>query len=481
MNNHYLNIILKSIILLLLLLPVVILSFMGTYSRALSDDYCDAYRVIQFGVIGAAYQHYMTFEGRFSTNIIKDLVIGWSPFALIPFMPLIYILVFIIGAFLTMFHIFDTLPKKTRGYYSLVFALAILVVFLSVIPDINQSFYWAGAAIINFLPSVFFIFYCFSLLSWSRWRVKSDHKKAAYIHYAIAFLVPFFAGGLTEVFAVFEAALFILAILIAIVWIERPDRKDYVRFFIISLLGAILALILIAVAPGTAVRQATKVAQPNLINFLRISVTSLVSIFSNIIRYPSKIISLLGLCALAAFGEVHLLKLEGRTTLSKTQLYLLLILIPFSVIILMYACILPAAYALSTGLPTRTQSIPIFVLVLGVVVWGFFWGILHEKTLFAGVDRKVFAVYGAMFFLLLNSIPVFSAGRVWRDGANLRTYATQWDAMHSQILLAKQNDESEVILEPLIDWANRGSITPDPENWVNRCASRLYGITIRTK
>ena len=466
-------------LLFLYIIPVVVYSLMGTYSRPLSDDFCDAERALSKGIIPGSIGLYFSYEGRFTANLIQT-VIGSTKFSVIPYLPMLYCIMFCLGLFFTFSQISKQLTSNKLPYLSLLLTLAILGGYLSIIPNVNQSFYWANAAVDYFLPTVILTFLLLDISMWMDKRQKQERLRISGNH-IVGFLLTIIIGGLNEVAVTVELVCFALLIINLVIFYKKEDKKDLLLFATVCLLGSLLAFFLVLLAPGNEIRKATNPQSPGFFGLVVISLRSFIKFFSNLYTYPSKMLNLIALAIMFGISGLYISSKNPIHKVNKSSVWLYILLIPINALIIIFASFFPGAYGLSASLPTRALSIPTFVLILSTALIGFLIGRLHSNKAIMDVDHKILTAFLIIAILFLSSVPIFNSYRAWRDGESLRIYSMQWDKSEKIITTAVQNGEETIVIEKLIDWSNRNNLSSDKMNWVNRCASAVYGINILTQ
>lgn len=465
-KNSIINKLVNILTLLCYVVPLIMFAFMGTYSRPTADDYSDAARAGRYGVFEGANQVYMTWTGTFSSDFISTLI-GTTQFKIIPYLPLLYILFFSLGLFLTLLRMELFIPKKFHVYFSLLLTFGILSAFLISMPSIEQSFFWADGGASYMFPIIIFIFYGLNFVSWR--RRAASHRDHHFIDFGIAFLLSWFIGGFSEVFVAMEVVLF--AMVLPGIWIfaKESSRKELLSYFSISLLGSLVALAMVFFAPGNANRQANYPPPPGLFRILLLSFRGYRALLLHIAGHISHILILFVLLLLSCLSGAYLYQNQLDRFDSKTFMKFMLFLIPIAVSILIIVCFMPGAYGKSMILPRRAMSIPSFVLVMGIAVWGIFWGYLHMQLIAEWTHRKALAAIMAALTLVIMAVPLFGAYTVWRNGAPLRGYSSHWDVANNQILTAKAEGRTMVRINSEYDWAGL-------ENALN--ADQYYGIKV---
>ena len=150
------------------------------------------------------------------------------------------------------------------------------------------------------------------------------------------------------------------------------------------------------------------------------------------------------------------------------------IVIPVFMFVLMYICFPPAAYGMSDAPPPRTQILPTYFFVVGLIALGIVFGnrLEHPKKT---VASRVLPAVGAVAILLAASINSID---LYRSRTEFIQYANAWDTTEADILAAKQDGASTVLISVLPNWAQVNTPNDNPKFWVNFCMSKYYDVQI---
>jgi hypothetical protein len=303
----------------------------------------------------------------------------------------------------------------------------------------------------------------------------------------VPFALALLAGGTSETFAAAQLTALVVALATTLVLGSRARGM-----LLGALLGAALALVILALAPGNDVRQDTaartplQVALPEAVDFMRgwlrltfarphaialallVAVPALVAVFST--RSMSFIAS-----PLAVGSHVA----DARGLAPRPVIAIAAVLIGVALIVL--ACILPAFYALGSNPPGRAQLIPEYVVLSGVALLGWTLGALAAEPIRAALRQPVVAGLSAFIVLALLALgPLLAARQTLAQLSAASAYATNWDRLDTQIRADRNRGVESVRVPPL---ASTGSIQnldwlgPDPTDWFNQCVAGYYGVT----
>jgi hypothetical protein len=392
-------------------IPLIFQVYLCSFSRMVADDYCSASAVINNGLVQAMQLHYIQWSGRFSASLLDALVGLASPF-IVPFAPAIAIILWLVTITWALTRFGFSLFKAELS------AVFIISVTLAWTLDPYDSLCW-GQGMRSVIPPLILIPIILATHSWF-----------------LAFLVAFIAGGFSETFSVLQVTLLIS---LAVFWGER--RKVLLAAFV----GALLALIMVAIAPGNLVRVSLY-PDPTLVS--TIDLTNLVSI-SFLLR------------SLPAMLSVFLVSLSiDRISINKR----FLAWSPLVFIGLIYSCIAPAAYAMSQPPPGRALIIPTFLAMVFAAFWGLSFRFRIPKSIVLPAASLVLLVLSIN--TLQSSYPLYT------------NFARMWEADALIIQSAKANGlETTAIKAP-----QRPTLFVDlnnPKNdWVLYCMNEFYKINI---
>jgi hypothetical protein len=138
-----------------LLLPLLVMGYVGQYSRLIADDYCTTARALSDGVFGSMSWWYNNWAGQFTNWILK----GAAAFMGIGFTGLLPALVLAAWLFTAAWALYQLalavrLPSPRR--MAMIGACLLVFAVFGGTPSRLQSLYWLGAVIPYTLPLIFF-------------------------------------------------------------------------------------------------------------------------------------------------------------------------------------------------------------------------------------------------------------------------------------------------------------------------------------
>jgi hypothetical protein len=278
-------------------------------------------------------------------------------------------------------------------------------------------------------------------------------------------------GGFSETFATFQTAFFGMALLSGSVSLFKDARR--VRLFIVAgFLGAVVAICVVASAPGNQIRmeQAPKPV--------------LAWVFESAFLYPFfliyKFLFLTPLIAVMAFVLPAAIGFRSASELASDSSLVLHRSLKFLfanvvVLVLMAACTVPSFYAMSASGPLRVLLLPQLLMVMAVTGWGYLVG----ASLRSAEPTLMLAI--AVSLLILASVLMIAPINMIR--ANLQSspvasrYAREWDRQDQAIRKAKASGVSEIkVPAGGVSLYGACRLSTDPHYWYNQAVAAYYGV-----
>lgn len=433
--------------------------YLGMFSRYLADDFCSAYQAHRLGIFRAAWFWYLNWSGRFSASVLDAIVGSFSP-SLIRFVVALTILLWLIV--LTVFFIYVLNPRDNEFLISITLACVTLFTLFLLAPDIRQSLYW-GQGMRSVIPPL--MLGTMQVMLWKYVQSRAWSNLQIIGWGIFSFFVALIAGGFSETYAAFQvAALF--CVLCILVILQKFRFSTSLLLTATALAGGICAMIFILLAPGNALRQASYPAPPGIVGILAISLRSYFSYLLHLFDSPEKILAILGTFTLAASIGGHVSHpLDNR----------LVFVILFFVLAFTFVCFPPAAYGLSDAPPPRTQILPTYFFLAGLVALGIVCGNLVQQQNKSLTVSTTIAVITIILAASINSI------HLYQSRGEFIQYAKEWDETEASILAAKQNGSKEVLIPIIPNWAQLNTPNDNPKFWVNVCLSLYYDVQIRAE
>jgi hypothetical protein len=432
--------------------------YLGYFSRYIADDFCSALQAQRLGILRATWFWYLNWSGRYSASTL-DAIVGLLGPKAVPFVVPLTIVIWLAALTALVLVTFDQL--KNGFLVSLALATTSLFTLFLLAPDIRQSLYW-GQGMRSVVPPL--IMGTLQVLLWNTIRAGEWTRHQFLFWGILSFFLALTAGGFSETYAVFQVAALIVSLLIVLV--VQKFKFSYEALFLVSgLLGAIAAVIIIVLAPGSSERQSFFPAPPGIVGLLAISLQSFFVYWINLANSPDKILAIFSLFSLAALAG---------SQLEHAMKARLLIVIFGLMIGLTLTCFPPAAYAMSGPPPDRTLIVPTYFFVIGLLAFGIVSGnLLRQKHNFIVVRW----LPGLMILALMLSVSINSLN-LYRSRSEFIEYAKFWDETDAKIRAAKQNGEKQVLVPVVPNWASLDSPNDNPKFWLNLCMSLYYDVQI---
>jgi hypothetical protein len=453
---------------------VGVYAYLGTFSRYLADDYCEAVRVKNSSPISAVIDRYSAGATRASNRYSNLFFVGVSELLgnnsmqiTIISMALLWIVglcwcVHEIRRFLKIdwFLYLDIYWGMTLGFFSFLQA-----------PNLFQTVYWRSSMMTHFAPLVFGSF-LFAFLARRSRRLRIE-PSSRLVH-ATAFFFAFTIAGFSEPPA--TTLVTILPLLMAAIWLweKAPVKQKQLALLTWVFAGAFLGLMAMIFSPaGVNVAQARS--------------SDLVVILNNSLKFSYQfIIDALKIAPLPTFLSILMPlvliwfynQLEPSLP-SWNERYIILlgiIAIPFLMWLLIAAGFAPSVYGQNFPVE-RMRFLARTIMIIACMVEGALFGFLlkdlkfsHNQvvgqwvilTLFASM--AVFYPLRAAFNVLKFTVPEY------------RAHAERWDIRDSYIRQAVLDGATDLVVLQIDTFSGVQEYKHNKNHWVNKCAAQFYGL-----
>ncbi len=452
---------------LVLLAPLALHAYLGSYSRPLADDFCTWGRLNELGFWASQGYWYLNWSGRFSFTALMTASHVLGP-SIAPVLPGLVLALWAGAAAWTLWPALPFSAKWIRGLAAGVLAGTLLGGVLGAAPNLYQSVYWQTGVMTYLVPLLVFTSY----LGWLVRRFPKTAKsqgRSRWREVTIALGVPLLAGGFSETFALLQVAL--LALITAVIWLVGPRWRA--KWSGLGVVGAALALAIVAAAPGNEVRSGL-VGQPAPLPVVVARSVQDAYIFgAQMVNYQLPVLISLALVPLA----VGILAGRGGG-ISLGSGILLVGGLPLAAFFGVALVMLPSEYALSSYPDGRVLINATFVVAAAIILWALIIGAAVGPRFPAG-GRLRHALSIAISVAALAAVGV-QAARAVRQGTQLlpdaRQFAAGWDQRHEAVLLARRQGEMKQAVASLAHMGGLAEIAREPDVWINRCFADAYGI-----
>jgi hypothetical protein len=450
-------------------IPLALYGYLGTFSRYGSDDYCLSAFYLQGNLINAMIQRYITSTSRY-TNIIfiglADKLFGWHNVAILPALMLT---LFVSGIYLLLKEIGEILQLGWSRL--LVIFLSLLVVYFSVAqaPNLYETLYWRAGMTSHFAPLVFIPFFGIFLLKQIR---KVQGGSASLWVQAVCFMIPFVIGGLSEPPTAFMITLLFLAVVAAWWWSDIRYRRSVLVLLIWSLLGAMAALIIMALAPANSLRMQT--APPGLVELaFRIIYYPSYFIVDTLRAFPVPTLVSIILPALLFYVKYAYVS-QNLSRQARNRLGILMSVVLLLTYLFIAAGFAPSAYGQSYPVP-RARFIGRVLMTAALITEGALLGTLASQLRSNPFQSAALHAFATLALVALMLYPLRAAWRMFGEIPVYQERAAAWDARESEIKTLKAEGEKDLVVRFLSE--ERMQDLGDHKGFrLNRCAATLYGV-----
>lgn len=473
---------------LAMFIAIGVYAYLGSFSRYLSDDYCEAVST-RHSIIGGVLERYEDGSWRAANRYSNLLFVGFSELLGENSMPITtttMIMLWSVGLCWSVYE-FRKLFKFNWSFQTDCFLGLTLGFFILLqIPNLFQTIYWRSSMMTHFAPLVFGSFLFAFCMKQAR-SSKNEHnpplraaplflvaKQSPTLVYFIIFFTTFMIAGFSEP----PVATMITAlglILVALwVWGSPAVKQKISPLAIFAFTGALFGLMVMVFSP--AMTNMIDNSDPSLFELLRDSF-----LFSFIfIQYSFKELPLPNLLsAFIPFLVIWSYKQLNPIELSQTKkrfLWFIIIASPILMWILIAAGFSPSVYG--QGYPIeRMRFLARSIMTATFMFEGAMFGLLFQN-----INLKMKSVWirwgvGVLFLLIGFAYPLRAALTVYQKNINeYQTRAEMWDLRNEYIIRHAQLGEREIVAPGYSGIYNIKELDDNPKHWVNSCAAKFYGV-----
>lgn len=458
-----------------MLIAIGMYAYLGTFSRYLADDYCEAVRVIESSPIAAVVERYTAENWPRATIRFSNLLfVGFSEQLGKNNMPItIFSMIFLWAAgliwsvrelrkFLKIDWYFQTdlFVGAALGFFSLLQA-----------PNLFQTIYWRSAMMTHFAPLVFgsFIF-----AFWVKQARRSENQPLPLPIYIFFFFTAFIVSGFSEPPTTTLITTLSLLMFITWVWGKSPAKQKYLALQAWTFTGAFLGLMVMILSPASA-----NAAQEKTLNIVEILGNSFfysyLFIADTLNTQPLPIV----LTVLIPFMALWLHTKGKNFELLREQkrfAWVVIVIIPFLVWLLIAAGFSPSVYG--QGFPVeRMRFLARFLMISAFILEGSLFGLLLKNSRFK--SNQILGQWAVVVLFVVISVvyPLRIALNLYRyDLPEFSERANLWDLRENYILRHASLGEKELVVPGFSGVYHVKELDSNPGHWVNICAARYYGV-----
>ena len=455
-----------------LLPPLATTAYVGRFSRYLADDFCTLGSLRQLGFWGSQAYWYIHWSGRFSFTFLVN-VAEWMGPQIVPILPALGVILWSLGVAL----VFRTWLAGRPVYWLAGVAFGLVVIYETIAgtPNLYQSVFWQTGLLTYVVPLILMSFFA----AWVLRQVLANRSTLPILGLAAGW--AFVSVGFSEtVGSVIVSALLGALILVSLLMRSNPAQPSCLRLLAAGLLGGLLGMVVVAVAPGNAVRQSLLAPSTNWLVWLNETFHN-AYVFSVKTYRADPVRVALGLL-LPFFGSLTLarrdLRMPVRPADAKGRIAFLVAL-PLLTFALVMACMAPVQYAMSSYPDGRVLITAQFTIAAGMGLWG-----VAAGTTLADTSLGQWPAYArtGQFVVVLLALVVMGAGALQTARSiasqvpDARTFAEASDKRLSAVQQAMGQQIDTLAVASLNHMGGLEEISRDPSNWVNLCFSQAYAL-----
>ncbi len=460
----------------LMMIPLGVHAYLGGFARYIADDFCTLGTLRRLGFFGSQVNWYENWSGRFSFTLIVNLTQLAGP-KLTPILPALALVLWLLAVTCLILRWQRWL--RTTASIILAFALSGLVIFATLegSPNVYQSLYWQTGMLTYTLPLILLTAY----LGWFLFFADAHPDKVRHF-WAIpaSGVAAFVFGGFSETYVSVQTALLLALFILSTIMLKGKKRRQVNAFLGAGIVGSILAMLVIVIAPGNLIRRGLMPPSPDPLELIKKSLFD-VYIFSVISfrRQPYIVTLSVILPALVGFLTYQGGILNKPLRLGDWARWLCpLVVIPVLTAGLILASIMPSEYAISSYPDGRVLIMPAYFLFLGMTLWGLSLG-SRLRSLIAIKREWILSIASLVFGLSVCALLVFGfvSARTLTDQAPIaRQYAQAWDKRDRTLKDIAEDQDEPIAVPSLRHMGFLAEIGYDPDEWINRCVAQAYGV-----
>ncbi|MCD6576509.1 MAG: hypothetical protein J7K66_00675 [Anaerolineaceae bacterium] len=445
------------------LIPNIFFIVQGFFVRYWADDYCFSGLIREFGFTRGLVEFYSATSNRFSAFVFAGFSELFGDHTIRVISPLI-----IIFFGFMLYKTFDQLISKYHIEQSkkipVLFSLILLFFILYLAPNIHQSVYWRSGLTHYFLPIPILLYLFLVIFSTTKTEKKNINKEVFLI------LASFFSAGLSESAAALQMGSFGIALLCTVFIDKSNYRKRRYRLLGTALLGTAVAMGVMIISPGNALRLDTLQQASNLFSIVSISAASAINFISLSIRglwLPFGV--LYGSFVLITYCFISPLDYEIQLKVLLSSLFLIA-LVAFVLVVCVCA---PTAYGMMAYPEQRVLMLAQFVLISGISMEGIITGLVLQKISYF---NHPFCTVSLFLILVLDIYPLTTLDVRKSDLRYYINRAALWDARDMEIISQIGKKKSNLSVTALDSFAEIAELRGDAGYWVNHCAAEYYKV-----
>lgn len=467
---------------LLPVLPLAAHGYIGWFSRFVADDFSSATLAVNKGLLGATWDWYINWSGRFSASFF-DSLLGYLGPSSLRWETGGTLLLLLIGLSILIWQFLHVRPVLFRLGAAVFLSASVLSTAFQITPDLPQSLYWGQGMRSLIFPLVPAAFQAAILVHFN--HLPSGHSHIFWL--AAIGLLSFVAGGFGETYVALQTTIYIIFMFITLLKEPSFVQKKNILSLSIGLFFSLVAMAVIVAAPGNSVRQTFFAPTPGLFTMLEIAANSTLTFFQRIFGSFSLVLPLLVLfissLSISWLCASHQKLDETSISISSHPLFKdfprsFCTLTVLSAIVL-YASYVPAAYGMSSAPPDRTIILSTVIFCAYMTASGFLIG-KHlaslYKSRFLPAPYLKMSIWILLFLYSIYTLQVTSG--VLSVQNDYQRFASVFDRADRMIREAKAAGLSTVEVPEVHNHFGLSDYGAGTTYWLDQAVDGYYGIHV---
>jgi hypothetical protein len=452
---------------------VIVLAWLGWYTRYMADDFCNAV-MFSRDPLGGLILRYM--EGWGGNRYSNIWLVGLSELLFsrhVNYLPVIHLFAWLAGLVWLWIEIRRRVGALWPASMTAYMGLSIAFFSLLQVTNLYQTVFWRSSMTTHFAPIVYGTLLAAYLLRLFNQNGRTLRIRSKFAAALSAFLV----GGFSEPADALQITLLLLFILGVYAWVEKPARKKILSLLGWTLIGSLLSLLVMFLSPSNFRRLGDP---PGLVQLVRDTIQyAYIFISSSFAVLPLP--SLLSVILPALLFWIH-----GRMTAvahareRRRSMWVVMAVAPLIMYILVMASFSPSVYG--QGYPVERVR---FYARLIMTVWLMLEGALLGWSLAgisAGPSNRLAVLAGSVLFTAIVVVYPFRAAV--QAALKIPEYserAALWDARDDYVRRLAESGERDLVVPGFSGVYGVKELDDYETHWVNLCAAEYYGVnSIRT-
>ncbi len=448
-------------------------AYLGIFSRHLADDYCSV-SFIRTNFFSALWNNYLFVTDRFTNFMLIALSEFISPRS-VSVLPALMIAFWVAGIAWLLYEAGNSSGQAWAK--STILTLSLLLVFFTLLqaPNRFQILYWRSSMATHFAPLVFMPY----LASFILRSISSAAKTPLpYWKYPLGFFSAFILGGFSEPPVAVMITILALVFMAAWKWMTPPTRSAALSLLGWSLTGAVLALLVMAIAPGNSFRLGNPPPAFSILisRSFRYGVEFILNSFRTL-PLPTLFTAAM---PFFIFYNLHTLPIPELTQPQRKRAWVMLAVAPALAYLLVVASFFPSVYGQSYPVE-RARFAGQLCLVAGLMIEGALLGSLLAQWRPRAIETLHLKLISAVLLGVAALYPLRAAWLTLADVPEYRARAEAWDKREIQINTLIAQGDTDLLIVQFDGIYGVKEMDTYADHWVNRCAANYYEVnSIRT-